>query len=1456
MARTFDTMRIRDVVNRLDELFPADVHGLDLELSTDLPIVLLPVRLEACFSTARPEVGRLLRVRIIPDDIHVPTLEDGITDHEAALANRYRDAVAADGAGAWQDLVAGVGSTTPRVLRAAWLADRAAKGPVTAQPATPLTVRGLPDRWFVSAYNGDRVVASATTKNVRPDLTVDPGSRAEEATWLTEFTAAIAAGMGLEIQVDEVEIDVLLAVGVRGGNDGARDAHELAALLEAHRFSRGVDLLRPGTPTNNTPPKRAAWSSVPDVDEIRRRTTDPPAGVADATNGRELTSALGLPPDTGALSRPRAAGETDQAAAAAMIDLLWPVTGGELLAVMMSDRAVGGKGIDQSLMDEVRDHASRYVRGRGPLPTVLVGRQPYGVLPASCLSRWATGDDGVVMEGLRQRLLTGWAVWELDASSLTRLGGAGDDGKATELIARLMCQSPVPDASGYQATTIFPPNFSRTMPFLPTDGPLDADLATGMLQVPWTPLLADSSEDADKIGTVVLPAVAPEGGNRLASLWTGDEHRLLLRLVQAGGAKGDLLCQLAQRALLRSAERAASYVSQQIAVKLRRPQAALQVAASMVNDLGAVSPKNALEFTLGEVFSDTPAGAADITLSDLVTRPELVGDIFPALRFEVPPSSPEHDAAVQAIERLKGLENDDLERLMGETLDLFTNRYDAWVTSLATRRLRDLRATNPDGIHLGGFGWLVDLQDAAAPTGADFVHAPSPAQAATGAVLRHADIDDRAASLDHSGTARRFDVTSASVRVARGILDAVRQGQPLSAVLGYRIERFLQDGELSEHIADLRGDHGMFGGEPLDPLRPGETVPAHDVVDGVAVWRAITQPSTDRDHQVAAIAGLAEHLAFIGDALSDLLVAEGVHQLVTGDHTRASATLTALSRGVPPPAQLRVVDSPGRHIAVPVQLLMAVDDRAEPAAQGWTNDRPRVTVAPAAERLARALLPEPAECGFLVAHTESGQSRIEQAMVGLDELGLCALDVLAEAGADDDHSALASRIRFHLGHGGTLLPEPPAGKTVGWGALTALARSWARVFGSSRPLLHSDVLIGPDEGAPEPPPPSAVAVTAAEQALAGAVGTIVEAKRALERTLADLGPAAPDAGFVAAVVAPLERFRAAGLAGTAQEPADDPAVTLGLVRRCVAAGVAAELRIGQLAATLDNDHPLIAQRPGASNLNERTEKLAAACRDIFGTVVVAAPAIRAPDIARRTVDAADSLPGSDELADWLGELSEVRAPTRRVWQALLATETLTGKSPTLVPSQFPTADGKGPIEGWIGGWAGQRVDWKPPLHARRAFMTLSPEDTRGPGVAALVVDSWVERVPVGFEHEPHRDAADELPPEAHWEPTGVAVHFNAASARPPQSIVLAVPPDRSTPTWHLGDLIATLLETLELSRFRGVEPPADLPSRTVLPAVFVPEGIEGLSFVSTLFQTLHAGRLTAEAMHIRRFGDA
>ena len=159
---------------------------------------------------------------------------------------------------------------------------------------------------------------------------------------------------------------------------------------------------------------------------------------------------------------------------------------------------------------------------------------------------------------------------------------------------------------------------------------------------------------------------------------------------------------------------------------------------------------------------------------------------------------------------------------------------------------------------LGGYGWVVNLKPSPPPvtetvpgeTGvvyraADnpgYTHTPSLAQAATAAVLRSGHLT-HATSADADLLA--IDLSSARVRLATWLLDGVRQGQPLGALLGYRFERRLQDAKLAQFIAYFRQVAPLvankMAGTAVADDQPVESVAANNVVDGLVLqrkWRA------------------------------------------------------------------------------------------------------------------------------------------------------------------------------------------------------------------------------------------------------------------------------------------------------------------------------------------------------------------------------------------------------------------------------------------------------------------------------------------------------------------------------------------------------------------------------------------------------------------------------------------
>src|SRR4029450_11540498 len=81
------------------------------------------------------------------------------------------------------------------------------------------------------------------------------------------------------------------------------------------------------------------------------------------------------------------------------------------------------------------------------------------------------------------------------------------------------------------------------------------------------------------------------------------------------------------------------------------------------------------------------------------------------------------------------------------------------------------------------------------------------------------------------------------VREASRLLDGVRQGQPLGALLGYRVERLLHETvvaggrTMDRFIAPLRRVAPLVARAAATPTGPVDTIAAENVVDGLVLHR-------------------------------------------------------------------------------------------------------------------------------------------------------------------------------------------------------------------------------------------------------------------------------------------------------------------------------------------------------------------------------------------------------------------------------------------------------------------------------------------------------------------------------------------------------------------------------------------------------------------------------------------
>ena len=191
---------------------------------------------------------------------------------------------------------------------------------------------------------------------------------------------------------------------------------------------------------------------------------------------------------------------------------------------------------------------------------------------------------------------------------------------------------------------------------------------------------------------------------------------------------------------------------------------------------------------------------------------------------------------LSALDFLKGSSTAALERVFAEHVDCCSYRVDAWKTGLTAARLEEMRAQNQEkgpstGLYLGAYAWLEDLRpnqqklspvqltsDLATtfqrpqdpplqydPTNSGYIHAPSLNHAAAAAILKNAY---KVNASPTNPDAMAVNLSSDRVRRAMEILEGIRNGQTLAALLGYFFERGLHDdhnlAEVDKFIYPLR----------------------------------------------------------------------------------------------------------------------------------------------------------------------------------------------------------------------------------------------------------------------------------------------------------------------------------------------------------------------------------------------------------------------------------------------------------------------------------------------------------------------------------------------------------------------------------------------------------------------------------------------------------------------------
>ena len=931
----------------------------------DVPVALLPVGVETRFR------GDTLLIRVLPDEIHVEDHEPELTDGEVDAGQTFWAQVWRGGTGepaataaerdAWARLAAALGSSR----RAAWVADQTEPiggvrptdpvpgdadlpdPPTFPQPARRTSAwsraaraRTLPDQLVAIAYRrvgtGGQAVwqelARAVGQPVADEVQLgfDPAAPPPEVTddgpllpdgmrWLVDPDAAEQAGLliRLPLPAGTSRVDRLVVLGVLGSVDASGSAQRLADLLVGHHHAAGLEVIPIGTPTNNTAAERSGFPARDDPVAsfaVERRTPSPPEG----SDGALLARALGIPADT--LRGIAHSQDAEQAAAGQMHALLWPCSFGYWL------ESLAQPGPDDDDIADLRQHMLETVRGRGPLPPLRVGRQPYGVLPVTSLRGWRpdTEPPAVARAASLLRAALPWWLDGIAHAPVVRAGADPDQGTLD-----VLGQAPVSTAVGVRS--MVGANICFIPPILLANGD-DAPAIEAQRQR-WMALIGLRALDLDGLPYLGRLVAAPDPVPLLRLPYTIDPRaapadaaaQWATTVAYLNGLRGrrtrdlqaedprtftGLLPLLARRSVL--LERVRAGISD-----THGPIAGTLVEAHLRLDhqpvLQAQLLSTSATMRIGESRSAASAilggtvqqpGGQQVAMADHLDAELVTGVPDPVRRAF-------YLETVAAAEAVAGLAPDRAALLLGESLDVASHRFDAWATSLATRRLWDLRAAAPAGITLGAYGAVEDLvrrppRTVAQPpegfsgtvvedrSSGGYVHAPSLAQAATAAVLRAGHLAH--AARDPNAGALAVDLSSSRIRLALGLLDGVREGQSLGALLGYRAERMLHERGAHTAVAILR----ELAPPPV-VTAPGspEGLQARAVCDGLALARMArgavfdAVAATDR----AAVGDVLDSLDDAVDAVADLLLAESVHQIVRGNPDRAAGALDTLNRG-------------------------------------------------------------------------------------------------------------------------------------------------------------------------------------------------------------------------------------------------------------------------------------------------------------------------------------------------------------------------------------------------------------------------------------------------------------------------------------------------------------------------------------------------------------------------------
>jgi hypothetical protein len=899
--------------------------------------------------------------------------------------------------------------------------------------------------------------------------------------WTSDFPKAVALGMGFKIPITPQQAVngfskvLVMGLSLSAGADDSKTA--LETLIDNHHYSpKGFSLVRQGTPTNNTDDSGSGYTKNDQFNDISyyTETGDPLFNAGDETDGRYLADALGIeyPP----LQYVYNSDATDRREAIAMNTALYPATLGYYFDTLMQPV------LSEAAQETLREFFLGRVSGRGPLSAIRIGNQPYGILLTSNFTQWQWSEqENQINPGflytLQQVLEKYSAIWLSLLGQLNYVGKLGTESDPAAVLMDVLGMQP--GSASFAQRIGYSTDYLRNLDDFQYGGRYFNDMrqsfdsknnvlnflsslgynltdAQGNLRVPQllrilyqhyhTTLDANNLIDAVPLSEKDPIRYYDEAAKKNYLDWLAEAQSIDALEKQDFGtgvkAPNALLYLKLRRALLLQLHKASVnwFLHNNIDVTPTlevanfyniRPEISLTKWETMKAKVAVAVPGH----------SDNAKPVAEYLLTSGKNQTEAV--YLNEIRA--------------ALKTLASLPTARLERCFTEHLDTCTYRLDSWQGAMFGVRLEHLRQPplvglregegnqreqRNKGIYLGAYGWVENLKpspprqlvrggvpDKLMPTKGEalyeyrtnggFVHAPSLNQASAAAVLRAGYLSDAQSSRPD-----RMSVNLSSERVRRAlfILQGIRNGQTLEALLGYQFERGLHDAasadvnliKLNEYIYDFRDKYPLEQHylQQQGSDGPVESISPNSVVNGVKLaeasgdvpYGAIGAVTGASAAEQQAIRQEKDRLSDSLDAVKDLLQSESVYQLVQGNFDRAAAVVNALQESNIPP-EIDIINTPrSRRFSFTQRVAVQFDilDPDDPASNPWSPIAmsPRARVEPGLNAWLGKMLGQPDTVYCLVSQLDANGNISGSEEVSIDKLALQPIDLVYLIGGE------------------------------------------------------------------------------------------------------------------------------------------------------------------------------------------------------------------------------------------------------------------------------------------------------------------------------------------------------------------------------------------------------------------------------------------------------------------------